>query len=431
MLILGILRQHPKLQLIIVSFLAELSQLGDLLALKIHIRTSLIQKVDRFIRQESVCDISFRKYHALTGDLRRNGNAVELSIGLGNALHDLACLFDSRFRNIHRLETALKGGILLDMLAVLIEGSGTDDLDLTSGKGRLQDISSIHTAFRITGTHQIVDLIDHQDDIAALLDLTDQALHAALKLTAELGARNQCSKIKQEYFLIPKLVGHLACCDPLGKTFRDGRLTDTGLADQTGVILLTAVEDLDHTLRLNISADHLIQLSGLSSASQIHTVAVQEFMLGLFLLTLPILLRRFLFLRGAGRLRRHIIVSEQLIQQRERGGLTVDLVIFPVFIISLTKNTAHLVTDQVQLLFGDAHLTHGLIDLRNTQTSGTLETIAFIQCYTVLYLGDKDDGDIFLTLDAHFGLHLHPSFFKESSFRCSISYLHRKRKNKF
>ena len=62
---------------------------------------------------------------------------MELGIGLGNALHDLAGLLNGGLRHGHRLEAALQGRILLDILAVLIEGGGTDNLNFPSGQGRL------------------------------------------------------------------------------------------------------------------------------------------------------------------------------------------------------------------------------------------------------------------------------------------------------
>ena len=86
-----------------------------------------------------------------------------------------------------------------------------------------------------------MDLVDDENDVAAGLDLSDQALHTALELASELSTCHKGSQVQQKDFFIAKLIGHISCGDPLGKAFRNGSLTNTRLTDQAGVIFLTAV----------------------------------------------------------------------------------------------------------------------------------------------------------------------------------------------
>ncbi len=58
---------------------------------------------------------------------------------------------------------------LFNVFPVLGERGSADDLDLPPGKGRFQDVGGIHGAFGVSGTHQIVDLVNDQDDVAASL----------------------------------------------------------------------------------------------------------------------------------------------------------------------------------------------------------------------------------------------------------------------
>ena len=46
-----------------------------------------------------------------------------------------------------RLEAALQGGVLLDVLAVLVEGRGTDHAELAPGEHRLDHVAGVHGAF--------------------------------------------------------------------------------------------------------------------------------------------------------------------------------------------------------------------------------------------------------------------------------------------
>ena len=204
---------------------------------------------------------------------------MELGIGFGNPLHDLRSFLDRWLHNSHRLETALQSSIFLNVLSVLIKSSCTNDLDLATRQGRLQNVRRIHGTFRIARTNQIVDLVNNQNNVSALLDLTDQTLHAAFKLASKLGTCYQSSQIQKEDFLITQLVGNIAGCDPLSKTFCNSGFTDAGFTNQTGIVLLPAIQDLDNTLRLHIPTNDLIQLAFPRSAGQVHAVAVQELML--------------------------------------------------------------------------------------------------------------------------------------------------------
>lgn len=48
---------------------------------------------------------------------------------------------------------------------------------------------------------------------------------------------------------------HLASGDALGDALRDGGLADTGFADEAGVVLLAAAQDLDGAVDLTVAAD--------------------------------------------------------------------------------------------------------------------------------------------------------------------------------
>ena len=89
-----------------------------------------------------------------------------------------------RLVDLDRLETTLECGVLLDVLAVLVGGGRADGLELTTSQHRLEDRSSVDGTFGGTGTHQGVDLVDEQDDVAAGLDLLQHLLEAFFEVTA-------------------------------------------------------------------------------------------------------------------------------------------------------------------------------------------------------------------------------------------------------
>ena len=46
----------------------------------------------------------------------------------------------------HGLEAPLEGGVLLDVLAVLVEGRGADAAQLAAGEGGLEEVGGVHRA---------------------------------------------------------------------------------------------------------------------------------------------------------------------------------------------------------------------------------------------------------------------------------------------
>ena len=71
--------------------------------------------------------------------LVRDRHVVVLLVALVQALQDLDRLGEGGLVDLDRLEAALEGGVLLEVLAVLVEGGRADRLQLAPGEHRLQD----------------------------------------------------------------------------------------------------------------------------------------------------------------------------------------------------------------------------------------------------------------------------------------------------
>ena len=134
---------------ILLSFWTERSSCplpwprGQLRIEQTHAGTGFIDQIDGLVGQEAIRDVAISEgcscHKGVVGDLE----AVVLLVTLAQATQDFDGVVDGRLANIHRLETALQGGIPFDVLAVLIEGGGTDALQLTAGEGRLEDVGGI------------------------------------------------------------------------------------------------------------------------------------------------------------------------------------------------------------------------------------------------------------------------------------------------
>ena len=281
-----------------------------------------------------------------------------------DAQEDLRGIFDGGLCHGHRLEPALQGGILLNVFAVFVKGGGADHLDLSTAQSRFQNIGGIHAALCVTGTHQVVDLIDKEDHIAVSLHLVHQALDPALKLAPELSARHQGGQIQQLDLLIPQSGRDLPSGNPQSQALCHGGLAHAGLADQTGVVLGPAGENLHHPLDLFLSADDVVQLAGPGLGCQV----CAEVLNVLALLLVEALL--LLLDTGAvapvltGLAPKHLVHrhggrsagSEQSILFLVRARVTVHI-----------HQLSHLCGSCFQLLIGDTHFFHNIVHRLDAQ----------------------------------------------------------------
>ena len=161
----------------------------------------------------------------------------------------------------YRLEAALQGRVLFDVLAVFVDGGRADAMQLAPGQHRLEQVAGVHAALGLAGADDVVQLVDEQDHPAlALLDLLEDALQPLLELAAELRAGDQRAHVQGHQLAVLQPGGHVLLDDPLGKALGDGRLADAGLADQHGVVLGLTGQDADDVANLVIAADDRVQL---------------------------------------------------------------------------------------------------------------------------------------------------------------------------
>ena len=322
-----------------------------------------------------------------------------------DALHDGDAVRNGRLFHGDGLETAFQCRILLDAAAVLVERGGTYDLDLAPGQSRLEDVGRVHAALGIPGSDQVVHLVDDKDHVAFLLDLFHQALHAALELAAELSAGYQGRQVKKMNFLAQQLVGHVPFRDAARQPFRDGRLAHAGLADQAGVVLLSAVQDLDGPFDLFLTADQTVQFSLPGLFRKADGVGVQEF--GPFVLA-PFCrsgsVRSALFLPGCASRPRRVGTAEQPVHEREgRRAPLVPFVVLAVLrlvgdeMLHAGHGVHHLLGDAVQILVAQVQPFHQILDRPYVQFLGAFQAKAFVGRHAVFHLGHEYDGHVLLT----------------------------------
>ena len=189
-------------------------------------RAGLVDQVDRLVRQEPVGDVAVGQGRGGDQRLVGDGHPVVRLVAVAQALEHLDRVGDRRLGDLDRLEAALERGVLLEVLAVLVERGRADGLQLAAGQHRLEDAGGVDRALGRAGADEGVDLVDEQHDVAAGADLLEHLLQALLEVTAVAGAGDQRTEVEGVDLLVLERLGHVALDDVLGQA-----LDDRGLAD--------------------------------------------------------------------------------------------------------------------------------------------------------------------------------------------------------
>jgi len=191
-----------------------------------------------------------------------DAHAVVQFEALAEARADRDRVLDRGLVHEHRLEPPLQGGVLLDVLAVLVERRSADAVQLAAGQHGLEEVAGIHGPLGLARADDRVELVDEEDDAAlGLFHLVQDGLEALLEFAAVLRAGDKRPHVEGEDGAVLEPLGHVAAEDPLREALDDGGLADAGLADEDGVVLGLAGEDADGAADLLVAADDRVELA--------------------------------------------------------------------------------------------------------------------------------------------------------------------------
>ena len=197
-------------------------------------------------------------------------------VAVAQAAQDLDRVVHGRLVDSDLLEAALESGVALEVLAVLVERRRADRLHLAARQGGLEDRGRVDRALGGAGADEVMQLVDEENDVAPLHDLLHDLLQALLELAAVLGAGDEGGQVERVDLLALEELGHLARGDARGEALDDGGLADARLADQHGVVLRAARQDLHHALDLGLAADDGVELALGRLAREVAAELVEE-----------------------------------------------------------------------------------------------------------------------------------------------------------
>ena len=258
------------------------AQLVDLLrrGLDLHAQTrgGLVDEVDGLVGQLAAADVAVGQRRR--GDQGGVGDAhpVVRLVLLLDAAQDLDGVLDARLADQHLLEAPLERGVLLDALAVLVEGGRADHVQLTARQHRLEHVAGVHRGVAARArADDGVQLVDEGDDLAlGGLDLLEHRLEPLLELAAVLRAGHHRGQVQRQHPATLEGVGDVAVDDALGEALDDGGLADAGLADEHRVVLRTPAQHLHDAADLRVTTDDRVQLALLRGGREVHGVLLQR-----------------------------------------------------------------------------------------------------------------------------------------------------------
>ena len=131
-----------------------------------QLRRRLVDEIDGLVGQEAIGDVAMRQYRRRHERRVLDADAVMNLVPLAKPAQDADGVFDGRLVDHHRLEPPLERGVLLDVLAILVERRGADRMKLAAREHRLQHVRRVHRSFRRAGADDGVQLVDEEDDLA-------------------------------------------------------------------------------------------------------------------------------------------------------------------------------------------------------------------------------------------------------------------------
>ena len=120
-------------------------------------------EVDRLVGELAAADVAVGEHRGRDERRVLDAHAVVHLVALLQAAQDRDRVLDRRLAHVHRLEPALERGVLLDVLAVLVERRRADQAQLAAREHRLDHVAGVDRAFGATRADDRVELVDERD----------------------------------------------------------------------------------------------------------------------------------------------------------------------------------------------------------------------------------------------------------------------------
>src|SRR5687767_7533230 len=188
-------------------------------------RRRLVDEVDRLVREESVTDVAVRERRGRDDRAVSDAHTMMRLVTLLQPAQNRDRALDRWLADEDGLEPSLQRGVLLDVLAILVERGRANDAQLPPREHGLEHVARVHRALGLPRPDERVQLVDEHDELSlAIGDLLEDGLEPLLELTTILGTRDQGAEIETDEPLVAQAFRDVAVHDSLCEPFGDRRL---------------------------------------------------------------------------------------------------------------------------------------------------------------------------------------------------------------
>ena len=192
-------------------------------------------------------------------------------------MQDFHRVSNRRFLDIDRLEAALQSRILFDVLTVFIRRGSADSLQLAASQSWLKQVAGTHRAtLRGACAHNLVDLIDEEDDVAAGLHFFDNLLELLFEVAAVASTGDHRTQIQGVNLLALQGFWHILINNLLSQAFNNSSLTHAWVADEHRVVLGTTRQHRHHAQNFRATAHHRVKLAFCCQGSEVTAKLVEQ-----------------------------------------------------------------------------------------------------------------------------------------------------------
>ena len=223
-------------------------------------RGGLINQVYRLVGEKPVADVTLGEGRSGDNGLILYLDAVMQLVTFLEAPQDGDGIFHRWLSDEDGLKTTLQGWIFFNILAIFVQGGRAYAAELPPRQRGFQHVRGVHGALRRTGSHDRMDFVYEEDyfPLRGRYFLEDR-LQTFLEFAPVFGAGHEGADIETDHRLSFEAFRHIAIDDALRQSFHDGRLADTGFADQHGIVLGAAGKHLHNPSYFLIPANHGVE----------------------------------------------------------------------------------------------------------------------------------------------------------------------------
>mmetsp|Transcript_5557 Transcript_5557/g.13087 ORF Transcript_5557/g.13087 Transcript_5557/m.13087 type:complete len:226 (-) Transcript_5557:931-1608(-) len=171
------------------------------------------------------------------------------------------------------LESALQCFVLFNVLAVFIDGGGTDAAQTTTGESGLQKVRSIHRTLRRPSSNNRVHFINEENDFSVTFcNFFQDGLQTLFKLSSHGCTSYKGSKIQTDQAAVFQTIRNITGKNSLRNAFGNSCLSDTWISNQDWIIFGSATQDLNGASDFLVSANDRVQLSFFSEGGEVNPI---------------------------------------------------------------------------------------------------------------------------------------------------------------